>query len=340
MKEVTLIAVDLAKEKFQLHGCDKNGNAIFRKQLNRKEFAKSMVNIRPCRIAMESCASSQYWARKFQSQGHEVRLISPKFVKPFVKSQKNDRNDAEAIAEAAVRPGMRFVGIKTVAQQDIQSMHKSRDLVIATRIALVNHIRALLFEYGIAIDEGYANFKKQLPFILEDGANELTATVRIIIDQTSKSIDGLDATQKMYDQKLKASAKENDDCSRLMKIPGVGPMIATHFVSAIADPSVFKNGRQCAAWLGLVPRQSSSGGKSILGGITKRGDKDLRRIMFEGASTILICARRYQRKDPWSLWALKLWEQKGYAKAVVAMENKLCRTMWHVLATKEEFKMH
>lgn len=338
MNDVNLVAIDLAKNFFQIHAVCSRGQVILRKQLKRHEVLHFFSQLPKCRIAMEACGSSQYWARKFGAMGHQVNLIAAQFVKPFVKSQKNDVHDAEAIAEAAMRPTMRFVPLKSIEKQDIQSLHKSRDLVVETRVALVNHLRGLLMEYGVVLPEGYASFKKQIIEVLEDANLELTPMIRTIVHSILAHIKNLDSTEKSYRLQLKQISEENADCQRLMTVPGVGPLIATHFFSAVADPNSFKNGRQCSAWLGLVPKQSSSGGKATLGGITKRGDRDLRRILFEGASSIVVCAKRFKKTDPISQWALKLWETKGYKKAVIAVENKLCRIMWWILAHKENYQ--
>jgi transposase len=339
LKTVNLIAIDIAKYYFQLHAVGKDGKVVYKKKLKREELAEFIANAPICRIVMESCGSSQYWARKFKSFGHSVDLIAAQFVKPYVKSQKNDAHDAEAIAEAAMRPNMRFVAIKSVEKQDIQSLHKSRDLIIKTRVALVNHIHGILLEYGIATPAGGKALEGDIEYLLEDASNELTTILRDTISEIWQQIQNLNKTQKLYERQIKEIAKNNDDCQRLMDIPGVGPIVSTHFFSAVADPNIFKNGRQCSAWLGLVPKQNSSGGKTVLGGITKRGDSNLRKILFEGASSVVIGAKRYNRTDPMSLWAVKLWEQKGYKKAVIAVENKMCRIMWHILAKKDVY-MH
>lgn len=338
MKDIKLIGLDLAKNYFQLHGVDGMGKVVLKKQLKRNELAEFIIKLKPCRIAMESCASSQYWARKFKDMGHEVDLIAPQFVKPFVKSQKNDAHDAEAIAEAAQRPNMRYVSVKSLEKQDIQSLHKSRSLVVETRIALVNHVRGLLLEYGVALSEGYSKFRSELFLALEDAESELTDTIRSIVHQIWEQIESLEKTVKEYEARLQKVAKENSDCQRLMEIPGVGIMVSTHFFSSVANPQMFKNGRQCSAWLGLVPKQFSSGGKTVLGGITKRGDTDLRNMLYQGSASVVVGAKRYNKTDPLSQWALKLWKEKGFKKAVIAVENKLCRVMWHILASKEEYQ--
>ncbi len=339
MKKVSLISIDIAKYYFQIHAVDETGKAIYRKQLKREELSSFIANSPICRIVMESCGSSQYWARKFMAMGHKVDLIAPQFVKPFVKSQKNDANDAEAIAEAAMRPSMRFVAVKSVEKQDIQAIHKSRDLVIKTRVALVNHVHGLLLEYGVALSISTAKFESEIEFILEDAENDLTPVIRNTVSSICSQVKNLIGLQKKYEKELKQIAKENADCQRLMAVPGVGPIVSTHFFSAVADPNIFKNGRQCSAWLGLVPKQNSSGGKTVLGGITKHGDSNLRKVLFEGAGSVVVGAKRYNRTDPLSQWALKLWNEKGYKKAVIAVENKLCRVMWHLLATKENYTM-
>lgn len=330
MKNVTLLGVDIAKNVFQLHGIDEQGNPVLRKRLSRSNFIREVANMKPCTIAMEACGGANYWSRKFKSFGHEVKLINPQFVKPFVKSNKNDRNDSEAICEAALRPTMRFVSPKTVEQEDLQAIHRIRSRMVQEKTALVNQIRGLLMEYGIIVSQGIYKLKKSLPEILEDAENELSPTGRQFFYELYSELIEKDKKVAEYEHKIEQIFKSNEACQKISKIEGIGPIGSTAIVAAIGDPKSFKNGRQFAAFLGLVPRQKSSGNKQRLLGISKRGDKYIRSILIHGARIVVRYAKN--KEDNRSEWINKIKEKRGANKAAVALANKNARIIWSILA--------
>jgi len=336
MNNITILGIDLAKNVFQLHGSDATGKAVLRKKLTRSKLVETIAKLEPCTIVMEACGGSSYWCRKFNVLGHKTKLISPQFVKPFVKTNKSDRNDAEAICEAASRPTMRFVAPNTVEQQDIQAIHRIRSRLIGSRTAIVNQIRGLLAEYGIVVAQGVYKIRKLLPEILEDAENELTMLGRQIFFQLNEELRELDEKIKIYDQKIDGVFKSNEQCQRVGKMDGIGKITATAIVAAIGDPSTFKNGRHFSAYLGLVPRQSSSGGKERLLGISKRGDSYLRTLLIHGARSVVRHAKN--KDDKRSLWIKNLVERRGTNRAAVAVANKNARIIWSLLAKGENYK--
>jgi transposase len=335
-KGIEVAGIDLAKKSFQLHGADKRGRQMLIKKLSRTKLKEFMVNLPPCLVAMEACGSAHYWGRLFRSYGHEVKLIAPQFVKPFVKSNKNDAADAEAICEAVLRPNMRFVAIKEAEQQDIQSIHRMRSLVLARRTAQVNQIRGLLLEYGIEIPQGRANVNKRLPLILEDAENNLSDFFREELFQLGQELKHLDARVSHYDEKIKQLARMDTRVQRLMTIPGIGAQTATALLAAIGNISVFKNGREMAAWLGLVPKQYSTGGKSVLLGISKRGDVYLRQLLIHGARTVLRFVAR--NDDRTSRWANAVKARRNKNVATVALANKMARAAFALLKKGEDYR--
>lgn len=336
MQNVTLLGIDLAKNIFQLHGTDAQGHALLKKRLSRTKLADFIARQSKCTIVMEACGGANYWARKFQSFGHEVKLISPQFVKPFVKTNKNDRNDALAITEAASRPSMRFVGVKSVAQQDIQNLHRIRSRLVAQRTALGNQVRGLLNEYGICFPKTISAVRKNLPDVIEDATNELTMLTRDVLSDIYDELQLLDTNIDKYDKRLNSVIKEDERCQRLMTIPGVGEVSATAIVASVGDAKQFKHSRQLSAWLGLVPRQHSSGGKEKLLGISKRGDNYIRQLLIHGARCIL----RYvdSKTDAFSQhWSVKK-KILGANKAAVALANRQARVIWALLTREENYK--
>jgi len=306
---VVVLGIDLAKQSFQLHGVDANGSTVLTKKLNRHKLSEFIARLPNCLIGIEACGGSNYWARVFKRYGHTVRMIAPQFVKPFVKSNKNDAVDAEAICEAVQRPSMRFVPAKSVEQQDIQSLHRIRSQAVARRTAQANQIRGLLMEYGVVIPKGISYVRKEIPCILEDATNELTFVFRELLNELYDEMVHLDKRIKMLEDKLEIICRENKNCQRLLTIPGVGLLSATAMVAAISDISVFKNGRELAAWLGLVPRQHSTGGKPTLLGISKRGDTYLRTLLIHGGRTVVRVAEKYQDKR--NRWITQLDQRRG-----------------------------
>ena len=281
------VGIDLAKQVFQIHGVDGQEKVVLRKQLRRAQLLDYFNKLPPCLIGMEACGGAHYWARELQKLGHTVKLMAPQFVKPYVKSNKNDANDAEAICEAVARPTMRFVAIKTIAQQDIQAIHRIRSELVQQRTAKVNQIRGLLAEYGIVVGRRVEVLRNALPLLLEDAENGLTADFRVLLDGLKQDLVTLDERVDDLDKTIKTLASSNTDAKRLQQIPGIGPITATALVCAIGDGKQFKRGRDMAAWLGLTPRQHSSGGKDRLLGISKRGDAYLRTLLIHGARAVL-----------------------------------------------------
>lgn len=333
---ITVVGIDLSKRSFQFHGVNKAGHKVMGKKISRSKIKEFMVNLPSALVAMEACGSSHYWARLFRSFGHDVRLIAPQFVKPYVKSNKNDAADAEAICEAVQRPNMRFVAVKEVEQQDIQSIHRMRSLSVARRTAQVNQIRGLLQEYGIEMPVGRVNVNKRLPGILEDAANGLSDFFREELFQLWQELLHLDERVAHYDKKIEQLVRVDVRIQSLITIPGIGPLGSTALLAAVGDVSVFKNGREMAAWLGLVPRQYSTGGKNTLLGISKRGDVYLRQLLIHGARSALRGAER--KDDRISRWATALQTRRHKNIAVVAMANKMVRIAFALLKKGEVYQ--
>ena len=336
MTEVTVLGIDLAKNIFQLHGVDGNGRIVLRKKLNRKQLVLFVANLPRCMIAIEACGGSHFWGRKFREMGHDIRVISPQFVKPFVKSNKNDVHDAEAIVEAALRPSMRFVALKSVEQQDALCLHRVRERLIKGRTALINEVRGLLHEYGVVIPKGAGHLKSRMPEIIELSENQLSPEIRELFAHLYKELCSYEERINFYDKKIHMQAKATESCQKIMKIPGVGPLTATAIVASIGNANLFKNGRQMSAWLGLVPRQNSSGGKTQLLGISKRGDSYVRKLLIHGARSVLI--KNSMKEDKRTKWAKQLLERRGHNRACVALANKNARVIWKLLATNEHYR--
>jgi len=333
--DIKVLGIDLAKSSFQLHGVDESGRTVLRKKLSRDKLMAFIANLSPCLIGLEACGGGHYWSRSFTNFGHTVRMIAPQFVKPYVKSNKNDAVDAEAICEAVQRPNMRFVPTKSIEQQDIQSIHRIRSLLVGRRTAQANQIRGLLMEYGIIIPRGIPYIRTRIPVILEDATNPLTSLFRTLLNELYEEMVHLDERIVVLEQKLQAISLQSEDVQRLLTIPGVGLLTATSVVAAINDIAVFKNGRELAAWLGLVPRQHSTGGKTTLLGISKRGDTYLRTLLIHGGRTVVRVAHKYQDKR--SRWINKLEERRGANISAVAMANKNARIIWALLSKKENY---
>ena len=333
---IEVVGIELSKRSFQLHGADSKGRKVLTRKFSRAKLKEFMVKVSACLVGLEACGSAHYWARLLRSYGHEVKLIAPQFVKPYVKSNKNDAADAEAICEALLRPNMRFVAIKEAGQQDIQALHRMRSLVVARRTAQVNQIRGLLLEYGIEIPRSRANVTKHLPLILEDVKNGLSDLFREELYQLGQELKHLDGRVGHYDRRLTELAREDERTRLLMTIPGIGAQTATALLAAVGSVEVFKNGREMAAWLGLVPKQYSTGGKSVLRGISKRGDVYLRQLLIHGARSVLNTAAR--KEDRTSRWAVALQTRRHKNIAVVALANKMARTAFVILKRGESYK--
>lgn len=333
--KITTVGIDLAKNVLQIHGADDNGKPLVRRQLKRNQVMTYFANLQPCLIGMEACGSAHHWARQLQSLGHEVRLISPQFVKPYVKTNKHDAADAEAICEAVTRPTMRFVPIKNVEQQAMLSLHRAREGFIGDRTATANRIRGLMSEFGLIIPQGIGHIRSKVPELIEDATNELPGMFRVLIDQLLEHLKWLDKQIDQIEDQINTWHRNNADSQRLAEIPGIGVIIATALIAMVGDARNFKNGRELAAWIGLVPRQHSTGGKQTLLGISKRGDAYLRRLLIHGARALAYHAGR--KADP-NNWLNKLISRKNMNIAAVAQANKTARIVWALLAHRREFR--
>lgn len=333
--KIAVLGIDLAKNSFQLHGVDEQGNRVLKKKLTRKQLLAFIAQLPPCLIGLEACGGAHHWVRVFSELGHTVKMIAPQFVKPYVKSNKNDAVDAEAICEAVQRPSMRFVPSKSIEQQDIQSVHRVRSLLIGRRTAQANQIRGLLMEYGIVIPQGINQLRKAIPNILEDAENSLSAYFRELLRELYEEIVHFDERIETIELKLKVISEQNEDCKRLLTIPGVGLLTATALIAAIGDISVFKSGRELAAWIGLVPRQHSTGGKPTLLGISKRGDSYLRTLLIHGGRSVVRVAHKHQDKR--NQWIGEIKQRRGENISNVAVANKNARIAWALLTKKQDY---
>lgn len=330
--DITVLGIDLAKDVFQLHGTDKNGKTVLKKRLTRSKLIEFVSNLKPCLIGMEACGGSHYWARLFQSFGHMVKLMAPQFVKPYVKSNKNDMNDAEGINEAVTRPSMRFVSIKSESQQETLALHKAREQMKKQRTALANQMRGLLAEFGVVIKKGISKVKK-LTEILDSYKDKLSQSIIETIERLLEIFKSIDKEVQYYEKKIESQIITDPICKEILKISGVGVLTCSALTASIGNASDFKNGREVSAWLGLTPKQHSSGNKVRLGGISKRGDKYLRSLLVHGArSELNRCADKIDKK---SEWAKKLKDRCGHNKACVALANKNARIIWAIMSTGE-----
>lgn len=329
------IGIDLAKNVFEVYGVDEREKTVLRKTLRRDEVARFFANLTPCVVAMEACSGAHYWARKLISMGHDVRLISPQFVKPYVKTNKSDLNDAEAICEAASRPNMRFVTIKTGEQLSLQAAHRIRSRLVGNRTRLANQIRGILSEFGIVVAQSMAALKRRLPEILGSDKHKLDQMTRSLVLDLQDELAEADNRVRAYDRRIKRLSKDSELCQKLERIEGIGPLTSTALVAAAGNASSFRNGRQFAAWLGLVPRHHSSGGRTRLMGISKRGDRYIRTLLIHGARAVL--GRVRHKKDPRSQWLQKLIERRPYNVTAVALANKNARIAWALLRYEQAY---
>jgi transposase len=332
---VTTIGIDLAKSVFQVHGVDKDGKTVIQKRMRRSKVLEFFVQLPPCLIGMEACSSAHYWARKLREQGHEVKLMAPQFVKPYVKANKTDAADAEAICEAVTRPTMRFVPIKSVDQHGVLSLHRARSGFVKSRTAQANQIRGLLGEFGIVLPQGISYVAGRLPDIIEDADNELPIVFRELLLRLRSHLLELNRQIQELEDQIDAWHKNNEDSQRIANIPGVGVLTASALVASIGDARCFKNGRELAAWLGLVPRQHSSGGKPLLLGISKRGDAYLRTLMVHGARSAVRVAANKQ--TPTDSWTNGLSTRRHMNVVSVARANKNARIVWALLAHSRDY---
>jgi transposase len=334
--KITRVGLDIAKQVFQVHGVDEHGKVKTRKQLARAKVLEFFVNLPPCLIGIEACASSHYWGRELSKLGHTVRLIAAQFVIPYRKRDKNDANDAEAICEAVGRPNMRFVAIKSEEQQSVLMVHRARTLVMANRTAQVNQIRGLLGEFGIVVPKGVSRLRRELPGILEDAENGLPSLAREVLAGLLDQFHEFDTRVTAYDRQIRALAEASEPARRLMQVEAIGPQTATALVASMGDPHVFANGRSYAASLSITPRQHSSGGKERLGQITRQGDGYLRTLLVHGARAYLRVVDK--KADAKSAWVRRLKERRHVNVAAVALAAKHARIAWAILAHGTEYR--
>ena len=334
--KITTVGIDLAKNVFQIHAVNKHGKVVVKKQIKRNQVIPFFTNLEPCLVGMEACGGAHYWARKLEQLGHTAKLMAPQFVKPYVKTNKNDAADAEAICEAVTRPSMRFVSIKNGEQQALLSVHRARQGFVKARTAQANQIRGLLTEYGILIPQGIRHISKRLPEILEDGENNLPGVFRQLLQRLGEHLKELARQVDELEAQIQVWHRENVASQKLAQIPGIGPITASALVATIGNAKCFKNGRQLAAWLGLVPRQHSSGGKPTLLGISKRGDAYLRTLLIHGARAVIRVAENKPNHE--GSWLGQLMERRSKNVAAVALANKNARTVWALLAHDRNYE--
>jgi transposase len=333
--DITTVGIDLAKHVFQIHGVNSRGKILIRKQLGRGQVERYFANLPPCLVGMEACASAHHWARRIQAFGHTVKLMAPQFVKPYVKSNKNDAADAAAICEAVGRPSMRFVPIKNVEQQSVLALHRVRQGFVKARTAQANQIRGLLGEFGLIVPQGIAYIALRVPALLTEAAGELPGAFRQLIDRLLEHLRLLSQQVDEIEEQIKSWHRSTEASRRLEKVPGIGPITASALVATIGDARNFDNGRQLAAWLGVVPRQHSSGGKPTLLGMSKRGDAYLRTMLIHGARSVIF--RAGQKANPEN-WVFKLTQRRNKNIAAVALANKNARIVWAMLTRGLEFR--
>jgi len=332
---ITTIGLDLAKNSFHVFGVNAHGKKLVSKALTRKQVLPYFANLPRCLVGMEACGGSHYWAREVGKLGHTVKLMAPQFVKPYVKSNKNDAADAEAICEAVTRPGMRFVTVKTVEQQSVLSLHRVRESTVAARTEQANLIRGLLLEYGLVIPQGIRAVFVEVPKIQEDAGNGLDGRMRSLLQDMADHLKALDERVERLDLMIAESNRQDARVARLEAVPGIGPLTASALVASLGNVENFDEGRSLAAYLGLVPRQHSTGGKSTLLGISKRGDRCLRTLLIHGARSVVRCAEK--RQDALGAWIRQLLSRRSKNVAAVALASKNARTIWALLKHQRDF---
>jgi len=335
-KNITRLGIDLAKNMFQVCAVNERGHVLFNKKLKREQLPTFMANTPDCEVILEACGSSSYWAQVFTGYGHNVKLINPAYVRPFVKTNKNDAADAEALCEAAARPTMRFVQPKTAEQQDMQLLHRVRSRLVSKRTSLTNQIRGLLAEYGLIIPVGIRHVRQQLPALVEDAENALSSIAREVFNALYEELVDTDTRVTSQTKQLTNLSNQHERCQQFKTIPGIGPLVSTALFATMGNPGYYKNGREFSAFLGLVPRQYSTGGKTVLKGISKRGDEHVRTLLIQGAQAAL--SRMHKRDDALSRWACRVKEHRNHNVAAVALANKLARISWAVASNGTTFE--
>jgi transposase len=335
---ITTVGLDLAKNVFHVVCFNERNKEVKKRMLRRNHVLAFFAQLPPCRVGMEACATSHYWGRELRSLGHDVKLVPPQYVKPLVRGNKNDYNDARAIAESLDRPQISFVSVKTAEEHDMQAIHRMRSQCLRDRTALSNSTRGLLGEYGISFSKGLAVLRRKIPELLEDADNGLSSRFRNLLARRYEQLVALDDHIAFYTKELELLSQQDDACQRLLTIPGFGPIVASAFRSTIGDGRAYVRGRHVAASLGLVPRQHSSGGKNVLLGLSKRGDRYLRTQLVHGARTVVL--RAANRDDPLSRWINRIREKRGWNKAVVALANKMARIGWAILRHNTCYEPH
>ena len=333
---IEILGVDIAKNVFQLHGVNSKGSVVLKRRVMRDQLLEVLAQINRCTVVVEACTGAFYWARKFEALGHQVKIISPQYVKPFVRRQKNDSTDAEAIVAAARQPHIPLVPKKTLEQQDIQALHHARQRMVNHRTAVVSQIRGLLLDRGFSMAKSITRARRLVPDILANLDNELTPMARDAIGELYDLFRDLDRRIASFDKKIEQVFRSSETCQRIATIKGVGPKTATAIIAAIGDGAEFKNGRHLAAWVGLVPRQFSSGDRKVLMGISKRGNQHLRSLLVHGARAVVRTAP--DKTDLNNQWVNQLRERRGFNRATIAVANKNARIIWAVLRTGEPYR--
>lgn len=336
MEKITTVGLDIAKQVFQVHGIDAGGAVVVRRKLRRDDVAPFFKSLSPCLIGLEACATGHHWARVLLALGHEVRLMPAAYVKPYVKRQKNDATDAEAICEAVTRPTMRFVPIKSAEQQSVLMLHRVREILIRQRTMLINALRGHLAEFGIVTRQGVAGVSMLVALVEDEDHDLIPLLARSALLPLIQQLREVHEKVGEMDRQIHAWHRSNELSRRLETIPGIGPITASAIVATVTDASLFKSGRQLAAWLGLVPRQNSSGGKERLGRISKQGDPYIRRLLVVGAHAVLRFSRKGKAAP--TLWAAELLSKKPYTVVAVALANKMARIVWALMTTGKRFE--
>ncbi|MGR4893509.1 IS110 family transposase [Sphingopyxis sp. LARHCG72] len=335
MEKIATVGLDIAKSVFQVHGVDAAGEVLVRKRLSRARVIPFFAKLPRCLVGIEACSTSHHWARELIALGHDVRLMPAQYVKPYVKRGKNDAADAEAICEAVTRPTMRFVTVKTPEQQSVMMLHRVRLMLNRQRTQLSNATRAHMSEFGIVAPVGRIGLERLLAIVADKDDERIPPDARLCLEMLGAQLAIVKEQILENDRRIRASARDTEVGRRLMEIPGIGPLLASAFVASVADPRLFKTGRDLAAWIGLVPRQNSSGGKERLGGISRAGNQYLRQMLVVGSMAVIRHAERHGTKRP---WLIELMKRRAKKVAAVALANKTARMVWALMTSGEHYR--